>query len=416
MKNFFNAIGVANMEKVHSSMIAWILDDENDPVHSGWSIGKGNFTTFPIKERSEIICKMFKQNLRCFNSICTHVEWNDIDVMIETTGAGGNEIWIIENKLKTPEHKSKVDAAEMARWGTGNQIWQTQKYEYVIKDYISSLGYTISQTHFLLLSLGGDKAKSPSKLWHELKYEDLHTILNSCSVTHPSAAMIREYINSVGEVVTELRDFIKTPINYPNVFTKMKKSVKETLLISGKGITPNERYILENGLETIFQKQFLVEMLKRAGLGSYSIVIDDDNGIAEFDCTFHTVKDSRGNDMWLQVQFQGGTFKAVLIHENYRNNQPSDYVEIYGSKSGNTWSGKWYKKFIIAEASYTKYGWKKRLAQRLGSIPYPKPRIALDKKMSIKDWYDYNDTNIVDMFIALFNETKSIVDYISNLP
>ena len=49
MKNFFNAIGVANMEKVHSSMIAWILDDENDPVHPSESIGKGNFTTFPIK-------------------------------------------------------------------------------------------------------------------------------------------------------------------------------------------------------------------------------------------------------------------------------------------------------------------------------------------------------------------------------
>jgi hypothetical protein len=36
MSNFFNAIGVADMEKVHSAMIAWILDDANDRWHKNY--------------------------------------------------------------------------------------------------------------------------------------------------------------------------------------------------------------------------------------------------------------------------------------------------------------------------------------------------------------------------------------------
>ena len=58
MKNFFNAIGMADMEKVHSAMIAWILDDENDPECSSNSKGvvpTSNFSTLSIKNKCLII-------------------------------------------------------------------------------------------------------------------------------------------------------------------------------------------------------------------------------------------------------------------------------------------------------------------------------------------------------------------------
>lgn len=405
MSNFFNAIGVADMEKVHSAMIAWILNDENDPVHSNGAKGNSNFTTFPIKERSEILCKMFSQDIRYFDTIRTHVEWNDIDIMIETTGANGNEIWIIENKLKTPEHKSKVDAAEMKKWDVGNLIWQTQKYEYVINDYIRTLDDTISQTHYLLLSLGGDKAQSPSapSLWHELKYEGFHKILSNYPMSHSNAAMIHEYINSVGEVVTELGNFIANPTTYPNVFKKMKKAEKEALLISGKSINQNERYILENGLETIFQKQFLIKMVEWAGLSSLNIVIDEDNGIAEFDYTLarfnNTVKCENG-DLLLQVQFQDGTFKVVIIHSQYRNCNPNDYKQIYGDFKNGQWDGQWYKMF--KEAENKKEGWTLYKAKNLNNNQKKtKPRIALDKKMNGVAWY-----NNIEEFKKAFEEAK----------
>ena len=109
MKNFFNAIGMADMEKVHSAMIAWILDDENDQSlinNNGQAIS--SFSTLPIKERSSLLCNLFSISpTKDFQSIKTHVEWNDIDIMIETKDTNGiNEIWVIENKLKSQEHMS----------------------------------------------------------------------------------------------------------------------------------------------------------------------------------------------------------------------------------------------------------------------------------------------------------------------
>ncbi len=46
-KNFFNAIGVADMEKVHSAVIGWILSDKCE--------------AFGIDKKSELLCQLFDQ-------------------------------------------------------------------------------------------------------------------------------------------------------------------------------------------------------------------------------------------------------------------------------------------------------------------------------------------------------------------
>ena len=419
MKNFFNAIGVADMEKVHSAMIAWILDDSNDPNNHRGSHGTSNFSTFPIKERSEILCNMFGIGVRLFQSIRTHVEWNDIDIMIETNDGNRNEIWVIENKLKTPEHKSKVDSTQKTNWGiSSDEIWQTEKYEYIINDYIKTLKNSISGKHFLLLSMGGDVAKSPTGKWKSLKYERWHCMLNSYPATSSSMFMIREYINSIGELINSLSNFIATPVAYPNVFMKRKKSEKEAMLNSpsSSAITPNERYILENGLETIFQKQHLIEMMVKAKLPTTNLIIDEDHGIAEFDLTIYTIKDSCKLEMYLQVQFQNGTFKAVLKHERYRNPEPNDSKEIYGNKIAGKWNGKWYDKFVDTEKVYKNNGWS--LYKAWMTSINPKPRISLCKAMSIKKnqkWYDYNDPKILTSYIKGFNDAVAVINYIHAL-
>ena len=206
-----------------------------------------------------------------------------------------------------------------------------------------------------------------------------------------------------------------SPGDYDKVFAKkLTKADKAKLLASCPSF--KERYILENGLETIFQKQFLKEYIKKAGLGTFPISIDDDNGIAEFDCTLYPYKDSMGEDMYLQVQFQAGTFKAVLIHEKYRNNERRHFDEIYGKP---IWSGSWYKKFVATEMllNPTKKtnAWRLHLAQKTASSLNPKPRIALDKKMPVikgKKWFDYKDSTIIKVFKDCFAETVRVVNLI----
>jgi hypothetical protein len=413
MSNFFNAIGVADMEKVHSAMIAWILDDVNDHKLPNYTMGSTNFSTLPIEKRSELLCELFNvKPTRKFDTIRTYVEWNDIDIMIETTDKVGTEVWVVENKLKSQEHLSNVTADQIKRWRlpkTTSKIWQTEKYVHIVNDH------HYSKAHYMLLSLGGDTAECTSPHWEVCTYEKLHKLLSRLLPVNGSNPLIEEYNNSIGKLIVELDDFIMSPGDYDKVFAKkLTKADKAKLLASCPSF--KERYILENGLETIFQKQFLKEYIKKAGLGTFPISIDDDNGIAEFDCTLYPYKDSMGEDMYLQVQFQAGTFKAVLIHEKYRNNERRHFDEIYGKP---IWSGSWYKKFVATEMllNPTKKtnAWRLHLAQKTASSLNPKPRIALDKKMPVikgKKWFDYKDSTIIKVFKDCFAETVRVVNLI----
>ena len=394
----FNAIGVADMEKVHSAMIAWILDNENDTTFSANQGGVNSlFSTFPIAERSALLCGMFHENQRVFKSIKTHVEWNDIDIMIETEdGNGQKEIWVIENKLKSQEHKSNVSSDEKQKWNiNADEIWQTEKYEHIICD-----NFPNDSHHYLLLSLGRDVANSSSRCWKSYTYSELKDLL---SYMNPkSFVLIKEYTDAISKMTEELKTFLTSGNNinkYPHVFQKPTKSEA-----SNANITPEEKYIVENRLETIFQKQFLAMIVNNYISTIASIVrYDERNGIAMF---IEPIKDI-GNYS-LSIEFQGGTFKVVLLHKDYTKSNSYVYNNPLYDKNGKV-----YPLFN----QLMKNGWRKAPAKNL-STGKAKPRIALDKSMVGKriggKWYCNLPNND---FLTIYREAKDIADQIiSSIP
>ena len=388
MKNFFNAIGVADMEKVHSAMIAWILDDENDTTLPANQGGVNSlFSTFPIAERSKLLCGMFGLlPKRQFKSIKTHVEWNDIDIMIETEeGNGQKEIWVIENKLKSQEHKSNVSSDEKQKWNiNANEIWQTEKYEHIICD-----NFPNDYHHYLLLSLGGDVANSSSRCWKSYTYSNLQTLLGNMSLKN--FVLIEEYTEAICKMTDELNNFLnsgKDISKYPHVFQKLKKSQ-----IPNVNITPEEKYIVENRLETIFQKQFLARMVNIIPTIGKIVRYDERNGIAMF---IEPIKDI--GDYSLSIEFQGGTFKVVLLHK--------DYIKSISNKLTDPLykiNGKVYPEFVKLAIK----GWRIAPAKNL-SKGKAKPRIALDKRIGGKWYCDLQNNN----FLTIYREAKDIADYI----
>lgn len=385
MKNFFNAIGVADMEKVHSAMIAWILDNENDTTFSANQ--GGLFSTFPIAERSKLLCGMFGLlPVRQFKSIKTHVEWNDIDIMIETEdGNGQKEIWVIENKLKSQEHKSNVSSDEKQKWNiNADEIWQTEKYEHIICD-----NFPNDSHHYLLLSLGGDVANSSSRCWKSYTYSELKDLL---SYMNPkSFVLIKEYTDAISKMTEELKTFLNSGNNiskYPHVFQKLTKSKA-----SNANITPEEKYIVENRLETIFQKQFLAMIVKNyISKKARFVRYDERNGIAMF---IKPIKDI--GDYSLSIEFQGGTFKVVLLHKDYIKS--NSYVHTKPL----------YDKVYPLFNQLIKNGWRIALAKNLPTGK-AKPRIALDKSMGGKWYCNLQNNN----FLTIYKEAKDIANQIIN--
>jgi hypothetical protein len=388
MKNFFNAIGVADMEKVHSAMIAWILDNENDTTFSANQ--GGLFSTFPIAERSKLLCGMFGLlPVRQFKSIKTHVEWNDIDIMIETEeGNGQKEIWVIENKLKSQEHKSNVSSDEKQKWNiNADEIWQTEKYEHIICD-----NFPNDSHHYLLLSLGGDVANSSSGYWESYTYSKLQKMLSN--MNPKSFVLIKEYTDAISKMTKELKTFLNSGNNiskYPHVFQKLTKSKA-----SNANITPEEKYIVENRLETIFQKQFLA-MIVNNYISTNPLIVryDERNGIAMF---IEPIKDI--GDYSLSIEFQGGTFKVVLLHKDYIKSNSYVYTKPLYDKNGKV-----YPLFN----QLVKNEWRKAQAKNLPTGK-AKPRIALDKSMGGKWYCNLQNNN----FLTIYKEAKDIANQIIN--
>ena len=392
MKNFFNAIGVAYMEKVHSAMIAWILDDANDVTLLSSASSESIFSTFPQGVRSRLLCKMFGVSpQREFVSIRTYVEWNDIDIMIETKDDKGKEdVWIIENKLKTQEHLSN----EKDKSGRKTLIWQTEKYVNIIRGT-----FPHRTSHYMLLSLGGDKAQSTSEDWIPYTYSKLYQLLSSVD-SLSGYVLVKEYVNAIGLIVSELEKFLNSKDysnDYPNVFQKTSKAEKAI-----KQHTPKEAFIMENGLETIFQKQLLAKMIhENLPEIEKKVHYDERNGTAMFVLPVS----ERINGFEFNIEFQGGTYKVSLIHEDYINAGSHVHTDnIYGvwdkdKKEGN---GDVYK---IFRSYHENNNWNLKVSQNLGKKDAkPKPRIALVK--SIKNWYD----NPQNDFVNVFEDAKKLAE------
>lgn len=413
MSNFFNAIGVADMEKVHSAMIAWILDDANDCKHPNYAKGKTNFSTLPIEERSKLLCEMFNvEPTGKFDTIRTHVEWNDIDIMIITEKDNTKEIWVIENKLKSSEHLSNDD--------NGGKIWQTEKYVRIINTHDV---YKELDQHYILLSLGGDKAryseteellrKDKHHEWKSLTYKKFEEYLSKV-LDIQSYPLIDEYLDAISHLSTELEKFLNNPLDHPDVFAPKKTKEKKAKLLFEEPLKENVKkayYILENGLETIFQKEFLKKIVDNAQLKTLKegMVIDEDNGTAEFDYTIARFdKDANivdNGNLLFQIQFQNGAFKVVIIHQNYRNNKPEHFEDIYGNK--DKLDGKWYIIFnVLKNNCGEKNGWVLHKAQNIEKNDNPKPRISFTKNIGSK-WY----TNI-DKFKEGFKEAVEFAESI----
>ena len=140
MKNFFNAIGVADMERVHSAVIGWMLSDDCEAFGTGQ---KGK------EVKSKLLCSIFGITPFCvFDEIKVNVEVYDIDILITTKLGPVKECWVIENKIKSNQHDNQLDkyvriinGVEMTKGKVSEPI--TEKYKLIESKY----------QHYCLLSL-----------------------------------------------------------------------------------------------------------------------------------------------------------------------------------------------------------------------------------------------------------------------
>lgn len=328
--NFFDAIGVADMEKVHSAVIGWMLSDKCE------AFGKGDPGR---KIRSELLQKIFgiQQDFEHFDSIDSMLEWKNIDILVVTTGDEKKKCWVIENKIKSSQHSNQlnryVDTVNCEYLLSSSEYKEIctkrdaviNETEYIdeteINKYINGFQrkgktkneYFKVEKHYCFLTLIKEKpiCSRPGIKWENTDYSLLSQFLKEALKLNPGGGkdhiVLTEYNNCIEEITSALNEFLLNHLDYQNVFTDgwKQKYEKPTNYVG------RQKYISDNGLETIFQKCFLSFIVPKTNFKCFKAIdVSETHGTALVNFPYATSGDTKYG-----FQFQNGTFKIQIVKE-----------------------------------------------------------------------------------------------------
>ena len=353
--SFFDKIGVADMEKVHSAIIGWIFSDECKALTN--------------LQKSDLLCSLFGiKPSKVFNSFEAKVEHHDIDVLIITDN---NTCWVIENKIKSSQHSNQLD--KYYDIINGNPVTIGRKI-HIIEDYKAL------NKHFCYLTLVNEQPQCTNKVWKNVTYKSFSITLKNAlenANRNSDSIILNEYLCCITNLATALDNFINYHQQYPYVFVDGATKKKG-----------NGNYIADNGLETIFQKCFLSHIKNQTK--NYKVFdILETHGVA-----LAEKKNVRSiNGYKLGIQFQNGSFKAQILNENLKTDV---FWNAWGGKIKNTEKGVLINNKLFSDWNYNPSKNKKD------------SYFSISKR--IDNWYSKFVNEIVSDWDTMFNECITVLD------
>lgn len=346
---FFNFIGTADIERIHSAVIGWILSDKCE--------------VFSIKEKSHIIHELFAiDSKEEYEQIVPILEYDHIDIVLKTIGRNGTpRMWIIENKIKSSQGKIQLDQYSQA----------------------------YPEAKCLLLSLIGEEPNN--KKWGKATYADISKILSDAlqkaqrsNDTHKM--IIEEYLTTINSLNDVVDKFIDTPKSYANVFNdgSKKKSEKQTEY-------KNEicKYISLSNLETILQKLYFTkikEEIKRDFDGSYKWQVSETHGNGEL----VIIQDT--DNARFDISFQNGTFKFAVSKDYEKKNKDEKFIKY--------WEGRFQK--IVDERKYD-----------YSKLHQPRSRTRISVTTAKKNnWWKEDFGKVCDFIKEEFKRLPDLIDFV----
>ena len=358
--SFFDRIGVADMEKIHSAVIGWIFSDDCKALTN--------------QQKSELLCSLFHVNpSQTFNSFVVEVEHHDIDVLIITNN---NTCWVIENKIKSSQHSNQLDKYYKIINGEpvkiGRKIQHIQDYKHL-------------KSHYCFLTLVNEKPQCTNNVWANTTYKSFSFALKKALTNanrNNDSVILNEYLCCITNLATALDGFINNHQQYPEVFLDGANKKKRT----GK-------YIADNGLETIFQKCFLSHIRDKAQ-NFDDFDISETHGVA-----LAEKKDIRSFKGYkLGIQFQNGSFKAQILNERINANVFWAFWNNIIKKTNNG--------VEINKRSFSEWNYNPSKSQK-GAY------FSISKK--IPNWYSKSVNDIVSDWDTMYNECITVLKEIEKV-
>lgn len=295
---FFDYLGIADIERIHSQTINWLLSLENsilDEQSKSTFLGR----LFKIEEPIEL------------KNIKSDTEIARIDIFINSDKCQ----FLIENKLKSSEHH------------------QTDKYK--VPTQFKDSSKTVFSGFLTFIN-----EQPINKEWVAISFKDLSESLKTLKIdkNHKQAIFLEEYSQTIDNFVGIFNQFMSNHEDFSTVFTDGSKKK------SDKPKYDNELldFIRRNQLETIFQKAFLQAICSDfAESINYKFNIGETHGTAliqiemkEYEYESHRYQ--------LGLQIQGKSIKINFAAQDYGNSSKDQldtnfislFSEVFRSKNG----------------------------------------------------------------------------------
>lgn len=391
---FFDYIGAADMERIHSATIAWMISD----YCSALTIG----------EKTRILNILFKTEKSGLTSIETINEFEHLDIAVITTDkTGQKELWVLENKVK-----AQLGFNQLSKYSKRIAEGYNEENSKKVNDMIKAK-HCYAHNHFAVLSLIGQLPQDQESLgeWSSSTYDELSAELDSIfknkgNADSPQMEIVKEYYNCISYLVNALSEFRKNPQAFSNVFTdgSKAKAVKTTLNLPG---LPG--YIAANGLETLFQKAYFTDIVNEIFQEIFEsneikikyCHVGESRGNADLAFHFGPIADyDNGKIRYCgDLSFQNGAFKIAVAQENYpRRSEEGSLAE--------TLLNKWVSVFeeYNNEEYNNKYKSKSKSVYNRINEPKSRARVSLSYNIG-KDWYSMYDR---ESFISLVKDQLAI--------
>jgi hypothetical protein len=270
-QNFFEVIGMADVERVHSQMIAWIFES----------------MVLGTKQKSDILSQLTGQpGGYVIRQVST--EHDHIDVIVETEAA----VIAIENKIKITEHDQQLDR------------------------YAKSLADREVPLVHVYLSLLPEDIANP--LWRVRSYRQFHSALARHAFASPAnfdQYAFNEYVEAVGHLVDVVELFDEDHRGFPNVFTEGSLTKAEKRVRIASYTTP-QNYVRANQLETPLQRHFLRKIRSQIPQLPPVSQVSETRGVALLNIVI-AARSVEGIVFDWGVQFQGNTVKLNCYAREY---------------------------------------------------------------------------------------------------
>lgn len=280
-KSFFEYIGLADVERVHSQILSWILSKDCE--------------AFDANEKTTLLNNIFGINE---NIIDIQTERDKIDILITTQ----NNIIIIENKLKSSQHSN-----------------QLIKY----KEYCNNT-FPNHKVHYFFLTLINEKTDDND--WNPITYSLILKKIKELTLNKNNHGLIlNEYLIFLDKLVSAVEDFNLNYLNYKMVFLDGKKK-KQDKICKDYETNNYEWFIASNQLETIFQKMFLNKLANELKISNYFITETRGDALINIDLKNNILYNSRLYTTFLQIQNDSIKFAFAISGIDYMTSE-KDWIK-----------------------------------------------------------------------------------------